>query len=125
MWVPLTVVTFTTLSERQLPDASSIFHLIRNYGSSLFISLSVMVVVRTGNVSYSELSQTVNPFNEALQTPSVSRLWNFETASGLMSISREIARQAGMIGYINAFMLYTAACVAAMPFLLLVRGRRG
>ena len=125
MWVPLTMVTFATLNERLLADASSIFHLIRNYGSSIFISLSVMVVIRTGNVSYSELSQTVSPFNEALQTPSAATSWNFETAAGLMGISREIARQAGMIGYINAFVLYTVACVVPLPFLLLVRGRRG
>ncbi len=124
MWVPVSLIAFSTLDPRLLPDASAIFHLLRNYGSSIFISLSVMVVIRTGNISYAELSQTVSPFNEALKVPAATVLWNFETVPGLIGISREIARQAGMVGYINAFVLYTAACAAALPFLLLVRRRR-
>jgi DHA2 family multidrug resistance protein len=33
----------------------------------------------------------------------------------------EIGRQAAMLGYLNAFGLYTAACVVVLPLILLVR----
>ena len=124
MWVPLTVVTFATLSPQRLPEASALFHLLRNFGSSIFISLSVMAVIRTTKVNYSELVEHITPFNELIRFETVTGLWSIESLSGLVAISNEIDRQAQMIGYSNAFWLYTFACVVAMPLLLLVRVQR-
>lgn len=121
MWVPLSVVTFATVAPRLLPEASSLFHLLRNFGSSIFISLSVVAVVRTGKVSYAELTAHVSVFNENIQYPSVTGLWSIDSLRGLANLSAEIDRQAQMIGYVNAFLLYTVVCFAALPFLLFVR----
>lgn len=121
MWVPLTVITFVTLDPKLLPDASAIFHLLRNFGSSIFISISVMIVIRSGKVNYSELVEHINPFNEALYMPGVMGQWSIDSIGGIAALSREIFRQAQMIGYSNAFTLYTLACFSALPFLLLVR----
>ena len=124
LWVPLTVVTFATLPANLLPDGSSVFHLIRNFGSSISISLSVMAVVRTAKVNYAELTEYVSPFNKALSFDFVMGLWNVDDRAGLVALSGEIARQATMIGYNNAFVMYTAACFGAIPFLMMVRIRR-
>ena len=124
MWVPLSVVTFASLAPARLAEASALFHLLRNYGSSIFISLSVMAVVRTGKVNYSEISEAINPFNEVLRFQSVMGLWNPETLPGLAALSREIGRQASMIGYANAFLMYTLVCLCAAPFLVFVKIRR-
>ena len=40
IWVPLSVVAFDTLAPSDRAEASSVFHLLRNIGSSFFISLS-------------------------------------------------------------------------------------
>ncbi len=124
MWVPLTIVCFATLPTRLLPQASSIFHLLRNFGSSIFISLSVMAVVRTTKVNYAELSENVTPFNEALRFPSVMGYWDLDSLRGLTALSAEIERQAQMIGYGNAFLLYTVVCFSTVPFLMLIRIKR-
>jgi DHA2 family multidrug resistance protein len=124
MWVPLSIVTFASLPAVRLPEASSLFHLLRNYGSSIFISLSVMAVVRTGKVNYAQIAESLNPFNEVLHYSTVMGLWNPESLPGLAALSREIARQADMIGYANAFLMYTLACMCAAPFLVFVRIRR-
>ncbi len=124
MWVPLSIVTFATLDPARLPEASSLFHLLRNFGSSIFISLSVMTIVRTGKVNYAELTENVSPFNESLAFGNVTGLWNTESLGGLAAISREIGRQASMIGYSNAFLVYTLVCLLAAPFLLFVRIRK-
>ena len=121
MWVPLSVVTFATLQPRMLPDASSLFHLLRNFGSSIFISISIVAVLRTGRITYAELSERISEFNEVMQYPHATGLWNIDSLRGVASLSAEIDRQAQMIGYVNAFLLYTVVCFAAMPFLLLVR----
>jgi DHA2 family multidrug resistance protein len=124
MWVPLSVVTFASLPVHRLPEASALFHLLRNYGSSIFISLSVMAVVRTGKINYAEIGESLNPFNEAMHFSTVMGLWNAETLPGLAALSAEIARQADMIGYSNAFLMYTLVCIGAAPFLMFVKIKR-
>jgi len=121
MWVPLTIVAFATLPTRLMPDGSAIFHLLRNYGTSVFIALSFMVVVRTAKVSYSELVEHLNPYNEVLRFSALTGNWDAETVHGLARLSSEVGRQAQMIGYDNAFVMYAAVCFATLPVLLLVR----
>ncbi len=124
MWVPLSVVTFASLPLERLPEASALFHLLRNYGSSIFISLSVMAIVRTGKVNYAEIGENLSPFNEVLGFPALMGLWSPETLPGLAALSAEIARQATMIGYSNAFLMYALVCVGAAPFLMFVKIKR-
>jgi DHA2 family multidrug resistance protein len=121
MWVPLSLVTFASLPPERLPEASSIFHLLRNFGMSIFISISVMAAVRTGQTTHAELSTHVSPFNPALKLPAWPETWGLENQEGVLALSREIARQAQLIGYLNAFLLYTVAAFLALPLLLLVR----
>jgi len=121
MWVPLSIVAFATLPLPLLPDASSIFHLLRNFGSSIFISISVLSVVRTGRVSYTELAENITPFPGAATLPQVSGMWSLDTVPGLAALGSEINRQAMMIGYANAFALYALVAFAAIPLILLVR----
>ena len=124
MWVPLSIVTFATLAPEKLPQAASLFHLLRNFGSSIFISLSVMTAARTGRISYSELSEHISPLRETVQLPWVMGPRTLDNLPDLLALSGEVGRQAQLIGHLNAFALYTAAAVLTMPFLLLVRIRR-
>ena len=121
MWVPLSVVTFASLPASRLAEGSALFHLLRNFGSSIFISLSVMTVVRTSKINYSELTEHISPLNKILDFPSSLGFWNADTVRGLAAISSEVGRQSTMIGYSNAFLLYALICLGAAPFLLFVR----
>ncbi|MEM7253025.1 MAG: DHA2 family efflux MFS transporter permease subunit [Pseudomonadota bacterium] len=123
MWVPLSIVAFATLPNRLLPDASSIFHLLRNFGSSAFISISIFAVLRTGKINYAELSENITPYSEVFKLPSLTGLWSFESLQGLSAVSSEIGRQALMVGYANAFVLYAFVAFGALPLLLLVKIR--
>ena len=124
MWVPLTVVAFATLPPRMLPEASSLFHLLRNFGSSFFISVSVFAVVRTTKIRYAELSEYVTPYSEGVRLPVVSGVWSFDTVPGLVRFGAEVDRQAMMVGYSNSFALYAALSFVTLPLLLFVRIKR-
>ena len=123
IWVPLTVLTFRTLDSRYTAEAMSLFHLLRNLGSSLFISLSVTEIVRSTTMNYSRMTELVSPYNRALSVPSLMGGWSTETLQGLARLSKEIDRQAAMIGYLNAFGLYMAASAIAILFVLLAKGK--
>ena len=123
IWVPLTLVTFSNMSGANLAEGTAVYHLLRNIGSSFFISICVAEIVRATSTNYSRMVELVNPYNKALALPWVTGGWDYETVSGLAKLSREINRQAAMIGYINAFGLYTACSAMAIPLILLI-GRR-
>jgi DHA2 family multidrug resistance protein len=121
IWVPLTVVTFSSIPTHALAETSAVFHLLRNLGSSFFIALSVTEIVRSSGISYSYMVEFITPFNELLSLPWVLGGWDVDSTRGLASISGEIKRQAAMAGYLNAFGMFTAACALSMPLVLLVR----
>jgi len=123
VWVPLTLLTFATLDARYRAEAMSLFHLLRNVGSSFFISISVSEILRSGAKNYSRMTELITPSAKVLQNPQAMGGWTVETLPGLSALSKEIARQAAMIGYLNAFGMYTAACAAAIALAFLARGR--
>ena len=124
VWVPITAVAFGTLEARHYAEASAIFHLLRNIGSSFFISLSIAEIVRTSSANYSRMTEMITPYNRALTTPGLTGAWSFDTVPGLARVAKEIARQSMMIGYLNAFMMYTVASGLAVVVVLMVRGRK-
>jgi MFS transporter, DHA2 family, multidrug resistance protein len=120
-WVPLTVITFWTLSPEYRAEAMSVFHLFRNFGSSLFISIAVAEIVRTQATNYARMVEHVSPYNRVLEMPWAMGAWSVDTATGLARLSGEIARQSIIIGYTNAWLLYVVAALASLPLVLLAR----
>jgi DHA2 family multidrug resistance protein len=123
IWVPLTTVTFSTIGRVEMAEATAVYHLLRNLGSSFFISICVAEIVRSTTSNYSRMVEVISPHNKLLGVPSVVGSWNTETLSGLAGVSREIARQAAMIAYLNAFGMFTVACALTIPLILLMRSR--
>ena len=123
MWVPLSIVAFASLKPERLPEASAVFHLLRNFGSSIFISISVMAAIRTTKTTHAELVENVTPFNEILRFPESVGSLSLDSVRSVLALAGEIDRQAQLIGYLNAFLLYTAAAIITMPFLFFVTVR--
>lgn len=115
MWSPIFLVTFATLNQRDVPEAASVFHLLRNIGSSVHIALTATLVVRSGRTTYSELVEALNPFNEALAFGSVMGRYSMSSEGGLMVLAGEIGRQASLVGYTNGYYAYAAAAILVMP----------
>ena len=121
VWVPLTTATFSTLPRSVFPEASAVYHLLRNVGSSIFISLSVLLSIRMSTISYAELTEFINPFNEVLRQPEYGARIDLGNVTNLLSLSGELGRQADMIGFINAFALYTCTSLVVLPLVFFVR----
>ncbi len=124
IWVPLTVVTFSNVDSKDMAETTSVYHLLRNLGSSFFISILVAEIVRSTSVNYSRMVEMISPFNKILTLPEVIGRWDVETIGGLARVGKEISRQSAMIGYLNAFGMYTVACAATLPLILLIGSRR-
>lgn len=120
VWVPLTVITLGAVRPDQFPLVTSLFHLLRLFGSSLHISLSVALALRTSKISYVEITDRLQSGRPAL--------WTYEavvpSVQQSLPIVQEIGRQAAMISYINAFMFFALTALIAMPLILAVRPPR-
>ena len=125
IWTPIATSAFWTLDPSLRADGVAVFHLMRNIGSSFFISVSVAEVVRATGANYSRMTEIVTPYNKTLSLPTVMGSWTTETLSGLAGLAKEINRQASLIGYLNAFFMYTAVSAIAIPLVFMVRRPRG
>ncbi|MGI9520612.1 MAG: DHA2 family efflux MFS transporter permease subunit [Hyphomicrobiaceae bacterium] len=120
-WVPMTIVTFYTLRPEMRAEGMSIYHLMRNFGSSLFISIAVAEIVRATASNYARMAETVSPFNKIWNMPWASGAWSIDSIEGLAQFSREITRQSVLLGNVNAFWMFAVAAFAAIPLCFLAR----
>ncbi len=123
-WVPLTIATFPTLESRLMPEGMALFHLMRNIGSSLFISVCVAEIVHAQGTNYSRMTEQITLYNKVLSLPWAMGAWTMDTQAGLAQLSKEINRQAAMIGYVNAFGFYTATSAGAILLILMAKKRQ-
>ena len=121
-FTPMTVLAFSTLRPDQVTEASGVFTLVRNFGSSLYISLSIVLLVRSTTTNYARMIEFINPFNAQLRSKAHAA-WSIDSTSGLMRLTHEIERQASMIGYINTFYLLALTAATAVPLVWLMRIR--
>ena len=98
--------------------------MVRNIGSSIHISLSIALAVHMTRTGYAELAERVTPYSQSLSMPWVSGAWNLEEARGLAALSREMARQAAMIGYLDAFVFFIATSIIVLPLVFLIKLKR-
>ncbi|TGV64688.1 EmrB/QacA family drug resistance transporter, partial [Mesorhizobium sp. M00.F.Ca.ET.158.01.1.1] len=61
VFVPLSTVAFATLDARYRTDATSLFSLVRNLGSSIGVSVVTVLLVRNTQINHAELSAFINP----------------------------------------------------------------
>src|SRR5204863_4938747 len=66
IWVPLTLVTFSTISSANLAEATAVYHLLRNIGSSFFISICVAEIVRAPGANYAYMGEWVTQYSRTL-----------------------------------------------------------
>ena len=115
-FTPMTVMAFSTLPPSQVTEGSAVFTLMRNFGSSLFISIAVLTVSRATASNYSRMTEFITTHNKTLSMPGgLPPQWSLDSPASLQSLSNEILRQATMIGYLNAFYLMAFVALVATP----------
>jgi len=124
IWTPIVTTAFSTLDHTLRAEGIAVMHLMRSIGSSFFISISVTQVLRTTSANYSRMVEGVTPYNKTMSLPDSMGGWTMETTGGIARLAKEINRQAAMIGYMNAFVMYTVASMIAIPLVLMLGGSR-
>ena len=119
LFVPLSTIAFSTLPGSLRTEGAGLFTLIRNIGSSAGISLLAASQIQAMEVTRSELNDHIRADNPAMNM--LGRVIDPQSPSALARITAEIARQAAMVAYVDAFKAIMVICLLALPILILLR----
>jgi DHA2 family multidrug resistance protein len=121
LFVPLTTVTFATLPPQYRADATGLYNLSRNIGSSVGISVVSYLLTRNGQINHATLASHVTAVNHAFDGAAVRQAMSPWTASGRAALDQLVQMQASIISYIDDFKLMMILSLVAIPLVLLLR----
>jgi len=118
VFVPMGVITFATLDEKYRTEATALFSLVRNIGSSIGVSISFALLARNIQINHAELAAHITIYNPLVKARAIAGPIGLEQ---LALVDAQINQQAAMIGYLNDFRFMMAISLLAAPFILLLR----
>ena len=114
MFVPMNLISFSTLPASLRTSASAFLNLVRNTGSSIGISItSTYLAVRT-QIEHGLLAEHVTTFNRALSQNGPGMMWNPQITFGVQALDRVVNYNAQVIAYSNVFLFMFLASVPAL-----------
>ncbi len=119
VFVPLSTVAFATIAPQMRADATSLFSLVRNIGSSIGISVVTVMLTRNLQVAHAEMAEGLTPFNPNF-TNVLAAAKGQPLAQTMSTLDLLVSQQSLMLAYINDFYLLTWVTLAALPLVLLM-----
>ncbi|WP_228881202.1 DHA2 family efflux MFS transporter permease subunit [Paraburkholderia saeva] len=116
VFVPLSALTFSTLTPGLRADGTATYSLARNIGSSIGISIVQTLVTRNTQIAHAGLAANVTVFN-----PAIRPMLQDGASLNMAVLDQAINQQASMIAYLNDFKLMFVATLLVLPLILLIR----
>ena len=120
VFVPLSTVAFLTLPNRLRTDGTSMLTLMRNVASSVGISIVIAQLTEGSRRVYAVLSEHINPFNHAMQMPSVTGMINMNTDQGRAMADVMVSLQAQIIAFSQDYQLVMLFILASIPLAIMI-----
>ena len=120
LFVPITTAAFLTLPGHLRNSGTSILTLVRNIGSSIGISMVIANLTSKTTEMHARLTESVTPFNDALQMLDVANTLNVHTDTGRALLDMIVTQQATMIAYLNDYKLLMFLTLATIPLIFII-----
>jgi len=121
MVVPLNLLAFATLPPHMRTDASSLYNLARNIGSSIGISIVTVLLAQNLQTSHADLAAHITPYTLPMLDPMVAERIGSSSETGLAMVDAEVNRQALLIAYIDDFWLQFIGTLVVIPLVFFLR----
>ncbi|MPS69579.1 MAG: DHA2 family efflux MFS transporter permease subunit [Novosphingobium sp.] len=122
IFVPLSVIVFSTLDPALRNEGASMFALTRNVGNAVGISVIQYQFVHYIAASRSELVQGIRPDNPVFDYARPG--FDFDSSQSLTRIYGEVVRQATMVGDISLFHMVFVLTLCLIPLVLMMRVKK-
>jgi DHA2 family multidrug resistance protein len=126
VFIPLSTVAFQTLDPRLRTEATGLFNLVRNLGSSVGVSIMAALLSSNIQTNHAVLAEHITAFNPVVSAATGLPTAALSTPLGLSTLAKLdglIDRQAAIIAYLDDYKLMLFITLAAIPLLLLLRHR--
>ena len=121
IFVPLSTLTFSTLAPRYRNEATALYSLMRNIGSSIGISIVISYLAQRVQINHAAYADYIDPSRLPLQQAVESGALDLASPQGLARINLLLNQQAATLAYLQDFRLMMWITLAAAPMLLLLR----
>lgn len=124
IFVPLSVISFSTLPAQYRADAAGLFMLARNLGASVGIAVGATMLARNVQTSHSDLAAHVTPYNLSMD-PTLLGAFGNPGEAVMRVVDGVVNQQAAMVAYLDDFYMMLIGSLFTFPLLLLVRPAKG
>lgn len=119
IFVPLSIIVFSTLSPALRNEGAAMYSLTRNIGNAVGISVLNFFIVKDIAAARNSLVQGLRPDNPIVQY--ARPMLDFGSPENLVRLNGEVTRQASMVGYVAIFHLVFVVTLCLVPLVLLMR----
>lgn len=122
IFVPLSILVFSTIDPHHRNAGSALFALTRNVGASVGVSVLQVMTIHNSVTVQSRLAEAIRPDNPvlALRAPDL----DFDAPATIAGMEREIERQAAMVGYVDSYWFLFILTLVMMPIALSMQSSR-
>jgi MFS transporter, DHA2 family, multidrug resistance protein len=121
IFVPLSVVTLSTLAPERRAEGAGLYSLSRNIGSSIGISVVNSLLTRNTQVNHAEITPSITSVNRGFEDLAIARFWDPVSAAGRAALDAMVTQQAQIIAYMDDYKLLMIATLAAIPLLIIFK----
>jgi DHA2 family multidrug resistance protein len=130
IFAPINTAAYTYLPKEQANNATGLYNMIRNEGSSLGIALVNTLLARRGQFHQSRLTENLDPLNPVLASYQRQASSGFYSSGydmarsgqmALQSIYDQVLGQAGSLSYFDIFYVFGIAAFFTAPLVFLMR----
>ena len=128
LFIPLMSMAFTTIHKEEMPNATSVFNLLRNLGGSIGVAFVTTVLSRRAQFHQFRFSEQLNPYDPGYQIALHNAMNALKmklgaatdlSANGL--IYRELMRHASLSSYNDAFYICAVLMICVLPLVYFLK----
>jgi DHA2 family multidrug resistance protein len=119
IFIPMSVITFSTLPGDLRTTGTAMFSLSRNIGSSIGISVMIYLLGQDATRAHAVFAEYIQPFREPMQH--LPAALNPATVTGRALLDSIVSKQSTLVAYLDDFYIMFLVALAALPLVLLMR----
>ncbi len=121
VFVPLSTIAFSTLPPRHAAEAAGLFSLLRTIGSSIGISIVATTLTQQTQVVWNQLGGHITAYNPAVYAYLAHAQVDPDTPLAVLLLGRELARQATITAFVDAYWLVMWSFLAMLPLVFVMK----
>jgi len=121
LMIPMITVAFASLPARKRTEASALFNLLRNVGSSIGISIMFTLLTRSIQTNHANLAEHISLYNPLFRNFALPGGIDPTSPQALAGLDGMVMGQAALISYLNDFQVMMWLGLLLVPLVFLLR----